>query len=435
MTYYEILEVNEHASKEVIHMAYKALCKKYHPDVFSGDKKFAEEQMKKINAAYDVLSDDVKRKEYDEYLKGQKNNKQDNEQIDISKKTSKFQIDTKKKVIISIILSILLVAIIVGILLINSVYQNNSNKEKKDETNYSNDNTVENNYTNNDDEQSFAEWSDENKEKSDFLDEYIVFIVEGFDDYYYTYDQMAHVTQQMEEYEFWAYNKEQAIALDYVASNIDVSDGRASEKADFLDECIVFVIDGFGNYYYTYDEMMALTQDVGDYEFWAYNKEAAISNGYKPPSNSTNSTPSANNAKYMQDDYEYKSTCLAVGCDNSPNNLNFYCSEHACAKSGCTSEKSYSSSFCIFHKCDSIGCDNGRNDLGDYCSEHACADSGCSREKTFSGNYCSWHECNYAMCENKAKEYGSYCREHECADPYCSSQKSALSDYCYIHDD
>ena len=49
MTYYEILEINENASQEVIHMAYKALCKKFHPDIYNGDKIYAEEQMKKIN--------------------------------------------------------------------------------------------------------------------------------------------------------------------------------------------------------------------------------------------------------------------------------------------------------------------------------------------------------------------------------------------------
>jgi len=49
MTYYDILEVSESASVEVIDMAYKALAKKYHPDVFNGDKDYAEQQMKIIN--------------------------------------------------------------------------------------------------------------------------------------------------------------------------------------------------------------------------------------------------------------------------------------------------------------------------------------------------------------------------------------------------
>lgn len=68
MTYYDILEISERASQEVIRMAYKALCKKYHPDVYQGDKKFAEEQMKKINEAYETLSDESKKRQYDSTL-------------------------------------------------------------------------------------------------------------------------------------------------------------------------------------------------------------------------------------------------------------------------------------------------------------------------------------------------------------------------------
>lgn len=76
MTYYEILEVNENASKDVIHMAYKALCKKYHPDICRGDKKQAEEQMKKINEAYATLFDETKRKRYDAFIKSQTHTRQ-----------------------------------------------------------------------------------------------------------------------------------------------------------------------------------------------------------------------------------------------------------------------------------------------------------------------------------------------------------------------
>lgn len=46
MTYYEILQVTDDARDEVIHMVSKALMKKYHPDVFKGDPKFAEEKTK-----------------------------------------------------------------------------------------------------------------------------------------------------------------------------------------------------------------------------------------------------------------------------------------------------------------------------------------------------------------------------------------------------
>ena len=73
MNYYELLQVREDASDEVIKMAYKALAKKYHPDTFDGQKTFAEEQMKKINVAYEVLSDSIKRHEYDLFLQQQGN--------------------------------------------------------------------------------------------------------------------------------------------------------------------------------------------------------------------------------------------------------------------------------------------------------------------------------------------------------------------------
>ena len=67
--YYEILEVSKNASKEVIEKAYKVLAKKYHPDLQEdSNKQKAEQMIKKINEAYEVLSDDEKRREYDEKL-------------------------------------------------------------------------------------------------------------------------------------------------------------------------------------------------------------------------------------------------------------------------------------------------------------------------------------------------------------------------------
>lgn len=67
--YYDELEVSRFASKEVIEKAYKVLAKKYHPDMVSADKKQeAEEHFKKISAAYEVLSNDVKKANYDAQL-------------------------------------------------------------------------------------------------------------------------------------------------------------------------------------------------------------------------------------------------------------------------------------------------------------------------------------------------------------------------------
>lgn len=68
--YYEILEVSKNASKEVIEKAYKVLAKKYHPDLQKEtDKKQAEQKMKLINEAYEVLSNDIRKSKYDIELK------------------------------------------------------------------------------------------------------------------------------------------------------------------------------------------------------------------------------------------------------------------------------------------------------------------------------------------------------------------------------
>ena len=67
--YYDILEVNQKASKEVIQKAYKVLVRKYHPDLYRQDqKKYAENKIKEINEAYNVLSDDFLRGQYDKEL-------------------------------------------------------------------------------------------------------------------------------------------------------------------------------------------------------------------------------------------------------------------------------------------------------------------------------------------------------------------------------
>lgn len=388
MTYYEILEVSENASQEVIHMAYKALCKKYHPDVFSGDKVFAEEQIKKINSAYAILSDDAKRKEYDAFLKSKTSgtretnyNKESAGKVEKKSKNkdstkhgiiigvlllscfaqairpyiessefydyalglglfdfafinlvmlvvplfvfafrktntansiktlcffnsigvwaialilfvckittmmligwvlaiiyyfinkhlllmlSKINFDRKEKLIVSGgICFILLVVVICGMYCLNNI-NNNDDKRNEEVTTFP----------------TFEEWSD-NMHKAAFLDQHIVFVIEGFSNCYYTYDEMIYVMQEVGEYEFAAYNVDQAISLNYLAAGMNVDSKPESEKADFLDQHIVFVIEGFGDYYYTYDEMRQLTRNMDECEFWAYNTETAIAMGYR----------------------------------------------------------------------------------------------------------------------------------------------------------
>ena len=63
---YEVLEIQKSASDEEIKKAYRKLAKKYHPDLNPGDKT-AEEKMKEVNAAYEVLSDKEKKSRYDQF--------------------------------------------------------------------------------------------------------------------------------------------------------------------------------------------------------------------------------------------------------------------------------------------------------------------------------------------------------------------------------
>ena len=68
--YYEILEVNNKASLEIIQKVFKLQVKKYHPDVVAKEDKLqAENKIKELNEAYDILSDINKRAKYDEELK------------------------------------------------------------------------------------------------------------------------------------------------------------------------------------------------------------------------------------------------------------------------------------------------------------------------------------------------------------------------------
>ena len=64
--YYEVLGISKGASADEIKKAYRALAKKYHPDMNPGDKE-AEAKFKEANEAYAVLSDDEKRSKYDQF--------------------------------------------------------------------------------------------------------------------------------------------------------------------------------------------------------------------------------------------------------------------------------------------------------------------------------------------------------------------------------
>src|SRR6478752_3043988 len=63
--YYQSLGVAKDATPKDITKAYRKLARSSHPDTHPGDDA-AEEKFKEISAAYDVLGDEAKRKEYDE---------------------------------------------------------------------------------------------------------------------------------------------------------------------------------------------------------------------------------------------------------------------------------------------------------------------------------------------------------------------------------
>lgn len=64
--YYEILGVNKKATQDELKKAYRKLARKYHPDLNPGDKS-SEQKFKEVNEAYEVLGDEKKRAEYDQF--------------------------------------------------------------------------------------------------------------------------------------------------------------------------------------------------------------------------------------------------------------------------------------------------------------------------------------------------------------------------------
>jgi molecular chaperone DnaJ len=64
--YYEVLGVSRTATKDEIKKAYRKLALQFHPDK-NPDNKDAEEHFKEVNEAYEVLSNDDKRRRYDQF--------------------------------------------------------------------------------------------------------------------------------------------------------------------------------------------------------------------------------------------------------------------------------------------------------------------------------------------------------------------------------
>ena len=66
--WYQILQIPERATDEMIKTAYRKLAKKYHPDAHPGDKEY-EKRFIAVSEAYRILSDPERRRAYDEERK------------------------------------------------------------------------------------------------------------------------------------------------------------------------------------------------------------------------------------------------------------------------------------------------------------------------------------------------------------------------------
>jgi len=63
--YYEVLKVKKEATTDQIKRAYITLITKYHPDIYVGDKIFAQQITCSLTEAYSILKDEQKRRDYD----------------------------------------------------------------------------------------------------------------------------------------------------------------------------------------------------------------------------------------------------------------------------------------------------------------------------------------------------------------------------------
>ena len=96
--YYEILEVNEHASLDTIKKVFKMQIKASHPDLYSGDEKEKmEKKVKELNEAYEVLSNEKKRAEYDNSLNLEKLEKDTEKELTLKNTIKNLEMELQKR--------------------------------------------------------------------------------------------------------------------------------------------------------------------------------------------------------------------------------------------------------------------------------------------------------------------------------------------------
>ena len=91
--YYKILIIPHNATQQEVEIAYKSQIKTFHPDNISGSdnlKKVYEERFKEIQEAYEILSNEGKRRNYDLYRQKQYDKKDDFIKSSDKQETNKF---------------------------------------------------------------------------------------------------------------------------------------------------------------------------------------------------------------------------------------------------------------------------------------------------------------------------------------------------------
>jgi curved DNA-binding protein CbpA len=89
--YYAMLGVSERASFPEIKRAYRRLARKYHPD--RNNSSFAEDMIKNINRAFEILSDEAKRREYDSMNYEAAPHNEANPYASVHTESSSFRVD------------------------------------------------------------------------------------------------------------------------------------------------------------------------------------------------------------------------------------------------------------------------------------------------------------------------------------------------------
>src|SRR5690349_17250046 len=149
--YYLILGIEPNATLEDIKKAYREMSLKYHPDKNKGDKYF-EERFKDIKEAYDILSDNVSRQNYDyqwlHYFRKKKENteykttKTTNSSSPTPESSPKRQLGNTVKPRRSI--NFLLLIVLIALILYTLISKNKADNEIRDLNNRVNELTDEN---------------------------------------------------------------------------------------------------------------------------------------------------------------------------------------------------------------------------------------------------------------------------------------------------